>query len=205
MKFNWEELKDGVSDINADDINHLADGIKTLNEEKAEKKEIPTKLSELENDSGFAHKDDLIILNMAIAVIPDIEEMAKDAYDIASGANQTVTFENYKKLVDWFNENEFLPNWGETLPIVGQNIMILTLKVPDLWIAYIEDSSMPYTYISDEKFLQDMEDSGGFLQIGKYKFGQLETQKVNLTEYPDREEMNDAIQLAIGTVLGGAS
>ncbi len=159
-----------------------------------------TKTSQLINDSGFVYERNLVLLNVAMGKIPDIEEMAKNAYDLAYGANQAVTFENYKEFVDWFNENETLPNWYETYTNVGQNIMIGTLEVPDLWIAYIEDVNVPYVYVNDEKFLQDMENANGFLQVGKYKFGQLETQKVDLTEYPTKEEMNEAIKNG-----GGAS
>ena len=65
---------------------------------------------------------------------------------------------------------------------VGQNVYILTLDVPDLWVSSIESTSVPYTYINDEEVLYEL-DSNGYLQVGYYRLSALEEQKVDLTNY----------------------
>ena len=70
-----------------------------------------------------------------------------EAYQLAKGANQCVPFDSYSDMIDMFNE----------LPIaqfnVGQNVMIRTLEVPDLWIYGQTSTHTRYTYTSDEDFV----------------------------------------------------
>ena len=63
---------------------------------------------------------------------------------------------------------------------VGQNIMIITLNVPDLWISSIESTSQTYTYTTDEAFTTALA-TNGYAQVGYYRLSALETQKVDLT------------------------
>lgn len=65
---------------------------------------------------------------------------------------------------------------------VGQNVMIITLNVPDLWISGIESTNVPYTYTTDEAFTTALS-TNGYVQVGYYKLSALETQKVDLTDY----------------------
>ena len=65
---------------------------------------------------------------------------------------------------------------------VGQNVMIITLEVPDLWISGIESTSVPYTYTTDEAVTTALS-TNGYVQVGYYKLSALETQKVDLTNY----------------------
>lgn len=95
---------------------------------------------------------------------------------IAKGSNQSLSFANYSAMVTEFNSlagNEYN---------VGQNIMVVTLEVPDLWISGIESTSSTYTYTTDEAFTAALA-TNGYVQVGYYKLSALETQKVDLTNY----------------------
>ena len=95
---------------------------------------------------------------------------------IAKGSNQALSFANYSAMVTEFNSLT-----GDEYS-VGQNIMVVTLEVPDLWISGIESTSSTYTYTTDEAFITAMA-TNGYVQVGYYKLSALETQKVDLTDY----------------------
>lgn len=101
---------------------------------------------------------------------------ANTARSIAEGANQSLSYSNYQTMITAFNS---LANNAYN---VGQNVMIVTLNVPDLWISSIESTSQSYTYTTDEVFTTGLE-TNGYVQVGYYKLSALETQKVDLTDY----------------------
>lgn len=110
------------------------------------------------------------------STISAIQNTANTAKSIAEGANQSLSFSNYQAMITAFNS---LANNAYN---VGQNIMIITLNVPDLWISSIESTSQTYTYTTDEAFTTALE-TNGYVQIGYYRLSALETQKVDLTNY----------------------
>lgn len=95
---------------------------------------------------------------------------------IAKGSNQALSFANYSTMITEFNSLA-----GDEYN-VGQNIMVVTLEVPDLWISGIESTSSTYTYTTDEAFTTALA-TNGYVQVGYYKLSALETQKVDLTNY----------------------
>ena len=99
-----------------------------------------------------------------------------EVYSIARGANQAVSYSNYQSMITAFN------SLANDVYNVGQNVMIVTLQVPDLWISSIESTSVPYTYTTDEAFTTALA-TNGYVQVGYYKLSALETQKVDLTDY----------------------
>lgn len=101
---------------------------------------------------------------------------ANTAKSIADGANQALSYANYQAMVTAFNA------LASTAYKVGQNIMIQTLEVPDLWVYSIESSSSTYTYTTDTAITEALATTG-YIQVGYYKLAQLETQKVDLTNY----------------------
>ena len=103
---------------------------------------------------------------------------------IAKGANQALSYADYQALIDAFNllDIDSVENYK-----VGQNIMIVTLNVPDLWISAISDTYLYYSYLTDESFVDQLKAEGS-IQIGYYVFSALETQKVDLTGYVEKEE-----------------
>ena len=96
--------------------------------------------------------------------------------NIAKGANQALSFTNYSAMVTAFNDAS-----DEDYKI-GQNIYVLTLNVPDLWVSSVETTSVPYTYTTDAAIISAI-DTNGYIQIGYYKLSALETQEVDLTGY----------------------
>ena len=110
------------------------------------------------------------------STISAIQNTANTAKSIAEGANQSLSFSNYQAMITAFNS---LANNAYN---VGQNIMIITLNVPDLWISSIESTSSAYTYTTDEAFTTALA-TNGYVQVGYYRLSALETQKVDLTNY----------------------
>ena len=95
---------------------------------------------------------------------------------IAEGANSAMSFANYAAMIGDFNiasDDDYK---------LGQSIYINTLEVPDLWIYEVSSIYNPYTYTTDEAFLQLLSQQG-YVQIGYYKVAALETEKVDLTDY----------------------
>ena len=117
-----------------------------------------------------------IALTCVAHPIPNVATVANTAKSIAEGANQSLSFSNYQAMITAFN---ILAN---NVYNVGQNVMIITLNVPDLWISSIESTSQTYTYTTDEAFTTALA-TNGYVQVGYYRLSALETQKVDLTNY----------------------
>lgn len=100
---------------------------------------------------------------------------------IAKGANQAITYGNYQTMITAFNA------LSADAYNLGQNIMIITLNVPDLWVSEKAETSVAYNYVDDESFTNALK-TNGYVQVGYYKLSALETQKVDLTEYMKKGE-----------------
>lgn len=83
-----------------------------------------------------------------------------------------------------------LNSLDSTVKTVGSNLLIQTLGVPDFWIFSIESTNVPYTYTTDEAFIEDVTTNGS-VQVGYYKLAILETAKVDLSDYYTKEEIAD--------------
>lgn len=153
--------------------------------------EIPTKLSDLTDDLGSSpvhthsqyltsHQDisgkQNIEDNTLNTTNKTVTTAINEVNSIAKGANQALSYNNYQTMITEFNS---LLNNAHN---VGQNVMIVTLNVPDLWISAIESTSQSYTYTSDSDFTNSLA-TNGYVQVGYYKLSALETQKVDLTNY----------------------
>lgn len=115
-----------------------------------------------------------------------ISAAINEVNSIAKGANQAISYGNYSTMVTAFN------SLASDIYNVGQNVMIITLEVPDLWISGIESTSSPYTYTTDEAFTTALE-TDGYVQVGYYKLSALETQKVDLTNYATIPQVNTGL------------
>lgn len=113
-------------------------------------------------------------------IVPAINEVDS----IAKGANQALSYGNYSAMVTAFN------SLANNVYNVGQNVMIITLQVPDLWISGIESTSSTYTYTTDEAITTALS-TNGYIQVGYYKLSALETQKVDLTDYATKTYVNN--------------
>ena len=126
-----------------------------------------------------------------------VDERELDAVaSIAKGANQAVSFENYYTMIAAFNALD------NNVYNIGQNVMIVTLNVPDLWISGISDAKTEYTYITDDVFVGELNENGG-VQIGNYILSALETQKVDLTKYVKSTDI--ATNAKVGLVKGASN
>ena len=108
--------------------------------------------------------------------LSQIDNRIAQVESIAKGAGQAVSYGNYATMIDALN---VMPRGRYR---VGQSVMIVTVDVPDLWISAIGEESTEYTYTSDEDFVSAIK-SNGSVKVGHYQLSQLETQKVDLTEY----------------------
>lgn len=116
------------------------------------------------NNSGLNTTDKSIV-----GAINEVDAVAK-------GANKAEGFASYSALITELNSA------SATAYKVGQSFFVQTLNVPDLWILSVESSSSTYTYTTDAAFITATGASGG-QQVGYYKLAQLETQKVDLSNY----------------------
>ncbi len=114
-----------------------------------------------------------------------INQTSETALSIAKGANQAVSFYNYNHLTVTLNDHP------SAVYCVGQNLYLAALNIPDLWVYQVYDSYIKYDYVDDATFLKDMQDSSGILRIGCYEVSMLETQKVDLTDYATKEELEE--------------
>lgn len=105
-----------------------------------------------------------------------IEEGLSTVESIAKGANQCLSYESYEAMITALNAMD------NTKLKKGQNIYIGTVGVPDLWIYSVEESSSSYTFTDDDTLANAVKGNVA-VQIGYYKVAQLETQKVDLSEY----------------------
>lgn len=106
-----------------------------------------------------------------------VNEIVNDVVnDRFNGANKAVSFFNYSSMIISLN------TLGNNSYNVGQNVMIVTLNVPDLWVSEIAEESIDYTYVSDDDFVNEL-NTNGSVQVGYYKLSALETQKVDLSDY----------------------
>ena len=157
-------------------------GIDYFTEQDIESLNIPTKTSQLQNDSGFLteHQDISMKQNIEDNTLSTNNKTVPSAINevnsIAKGANQALSYSNYQSMINVFN------NLANNVYNVGQNVMIVTLQVPDLWISSIESTSQTYTYTSDSDFVNALA-TNGYVQVGYYRLSALETQKVDLTNY----------------------
>lgn len=176
----------------------------------------PTKLSEFTDDLGsnpththsqyltthqdISSKQDITdnTLNTNNKTVPSA---INEVNSIAKGANQALSYSNYQAMVTAFN------SLANNVHNVGQNVMIITLNVPDLWISSIESTSQSYTYTSDSDFTNALA-TNGYVQVGYYKLSALETQKVDLTNYvtnTDYVESGKAGIIRLSSGLGASN
>lgn len=131
--------------------------------------------------------------NIALTDVRTEESRAKDAEvalegrigeveSLAKGANKSLTYSNYATMIATLNSA------SREQYNVGQNILIVTLNVPDLWVSEVVNLPSVYTYTTDEAFADELKENGS-VQVGYYKVSALETGKVDLTEYATKREV----------------
>lgn len=113
------------------------------------------------------------------------EEVLELAESIAKGSVLPLVANNYEEMITAFNAT------AKDSYSVGQNIYVVTVNVPDLWVMEVTETAEPYTYSSDEAFVNGISENG-YVQVGYYKLAQLET-KGNLTDYVKKFENTTSV------------
>jgi len=104
---------------------------------------------------------------------------------IAKGATMARSFKSFKKVVEELSKAEPLQY------LVGQHLYISAVNVPDVWIYeareddYVEVNTSIEGLISLESNLKAMHK----IDVGYYSISVLETQKVDLTDYATKKEL----------------
>lgn len=137
-------------------------------------------------------------INGAVATrkVPEADDDAASKYytdQKFNGANKAVSYGNYSTMITAFN------GLASNVYSVGQNIMIVTLDVPDLWVSAVSTSKATYTYTSDSAFVEALKSSGS-VKVGYYTLSALETQKVDLESIEDRLAAIDLELLGKGLI-----
>ena len=112
----------------------------------------------------------------------DLESHLNTVEAIALGATKAISYFSYLEMVNELNtlpKDFFKP---------GQDINVVTVKVPDIWVAYVDDEHEPYTYIDDNTIEETLK-TVGLLKIGYFRLGQKETGKVELVDYAKKDEI----------------
>ena len=95
---------------------------------------------------------------------------------LAKGAQQSVSYMDYESMIS------AVTVLAKGHYNIGQNVLIVTLNVPDLWVSGILDEFTPFVYVSDEQFVLEL-NTNGYVDVGYCRLSALETGKVNLPEY----------------------
>ena len=131
--------------------------------------------SAIQEHQDISGKQD-ITDNTLTTINKTVPTAINEVNSIAKLANQAKSFSTYQAFINYLNtaeKTEFIP---------GQSFMIQTKLIPDLWVYSVENTSVQYTYTTDEDFITYTNQATGG-QVGYYKLAQLETQKVDLTDY----------------------
>ena len=138
--------------------------------------------SDITNWNGKQNATDNSLTTINKTIVGAINEVDS----IAKGANQALSYSNYSAMITAFN------SLANDVYNVGQNVMIVTLEVPDLWISGIESTSSSYTYTTDEAFTTALS-TNGYVQVGYYILSALETQKVDLINYYNKPQTDSLL------------
>nr|DAJ75853.1 MAG TPA: hypothetical protein [Caudoviricetes sp.] len=150
-----------------------------------------TSIQQHQDISGKQDKTDNNLTTINKTIVGAINEVDS----IAKGANQALSYGNYSTMITAFN------SLANDVYNIGQNVMIITLEVPDLWISGIESTSSSYSYVDDETFVNELK-TNGYVQVGYYKLSALETQKVNLDDYVTKTENKNKADIINNELTG---
>lgn len=161
---------------------------------------VPSKVSELANDKNY-------ISSIPSEYITETELNAKGyvtslagyattdyVEDMLDGANKALSYAHYSEMMTK------LVALDKDALSVGQNIMIVELNVPDLWVSGIETTSTTPSYATDVAIINELAQTG-YIRVGYFRLSALETQKVDLTSYADRAEVNQLISTATDALV----
>ena len=118
----------------------------------------------------------------------------QELQEAVAGKVKTFTYDNYQAFVSATD------SLAKTAMGVGDNVYIKTLEVPDMWVTRVNAVSTLYTYTSDQAIVDALNSQYG-LTVGYFTFSQLETTKVDLTNY--QQKTDDGLLTNDKTIVGG--
>lgn len=110
-----------------------------------------------------------------------------------AGKAKTVTFDTYQAFVTAVNA------YTKTQLNIGDNALIKTLGVPDMWVTRVDTTATSYTYTTDQAIVDKLNTTAG-LQVGYFHFSKLETTKVDLDPYQTKTD--NSLTTTAKTVVG---
>ena len=108
-------------------------------------------------------------------LIPFERELHK-IESLAKGAKQAVSYFDYSSMIS------ALVTLAKDHYRIGQDILIATQNVPDLWVYDNLDEFTPFVYVNDEQFVLELM-TNEYVDVGFFRLAPLEYGKVNLPEY----------------------
>ena len=118
----------------------------------------------------------------------------QELQEAVAGKTETMVYDNYQAFVtatDALAKAAMGVNW---------NVLIRALGVPDMWVTRVNDVSTQYVYTNDQAIVDALNSQYG-LTVGYFTFSQLETTKVDLSEY--QKKTDDGLLTDDKTVVGG--
>jgi hypothetical protein len=141
----------------------------------ADKKLSSTSVHPVQNKiitDNFARVDNE--LNEFKQRVDSIEEVAKGAIE----AKSFMTYADFVAEINAESKDRYK---------VGQHFIIQAIGVPDLYIYGVSETSSTYAYTNDKAVVDATTE--GYVQVGYYLISQLETQKVDLTDYAKKDQV----------------
>lgn len=114
-------------------------------------------------------------------IISDTYATKQALQDSIAGKAKSFSYDNYQKFVEAVNA------FSDTQMAVNDNVLIVTLGVPDMWVKSKNATKVTYTYATDEAIIASLNTTAG-LTVGYYTFAQLETTKVDLSTYQTKTD-----------------
>lgn len=126
-------------------------------------------------------------------IISDTYATKQALQDAISGKAKSFSYDDYQKFVEAVNA------FSNTQMAVNDNVLIVTLGVPDMWVKAKNATSVTYTYTTDQAIINALNTTAG-LTVGYYTFAQLETTKVDLSAYQTKTD--NSLDTSSKTVVG---
>lgn len=126
-------------------------------------------------------------------IISDTYATKQALQDAIAGKAKSFSYDDYQKFVEAVNA------FSNTQMAVNDNVLIVTLGVPDMWVKAKNATSVTYTYTTDQAIIDALNTTAG-LTVGYYTFAQLETTKVDLTAYQTKTD--NSLDTTDKTVVG---
>lgn len=168
-------------------------------------------ISEIQDDLSNYKELNERNLNTLKNDLDEVNSTANYAHTIALGKNNANVYNNYTEFVDWIDSygynftDLFDPiKTGRNTLEIGKNIYVRTLDIPDGWIMEAPESAVPFceNIKADaaaagrtlDKHIKYLFETQGYFATKWVKVAALETQKVDLSEFYNKAEIDTTIE-----------